>query len=183
VFRFAQTFDDMNAVLAFLRDTANVRAFGIDTTRLVIAGHSMGGMVAVRTAANDHRVRGAILISAGDMGARRKTPRDSVIKGMSENMESLAGVTAAQMADEMMTAGPAWAFERSVPGLAHVPLLVLTADDGLAPSADALVKKVRAAGNTRVTTLHVATDHSWSDRRIALEAAVIRWLDPIAQGR
>ena len=183
VVRFAQTFDDMNAVLAFLRDTANARALGIDTMRLVIAGHSMGGMVVVRTAANDHRLRGAILISAADMGARRKAPRDSVIKGMAGNMESLAGVTAAQMADEIMAAGPAWAFDRAVPGLAHVPLLVLTADDGLAPSADALVKKLRAAGNTHVTTQHVATDHSWSDRRIELEAAVIRWLDPIAQGR
>jgi pimeloyl-ACP methyl ester carboxylesterase len=177
-FRFAQTFEDMDALLAFLRDTANVRKLGIDTTRLVIAGHSMGGMVVVRTAANDHRLRGAILISAADMGAG-KAPRDSVIKRMAGNMESLAGVTAEQMADEIMTAGRAWAFVRAVGALSNVPLLVLTSDDGLAPSAESFVKNVRAAGNTRVATLHVATDHSWSDRRIALEAAVIRWLDAL----
>jgi 5-enolpyruvylshikimate-3-phosphate synthase len=27
-----------------------------------------------------------------------------------------------------------------------------------------------------VKTLHVPTDHSWSDHRIALESAVISWL-------
>ncbi|HEX4682807.1 MAG TPA: alpha/beta hydrolase [Gemmatimonadaceae bacterium] len=177
-FRFAQTFEDMDAVLAFLRDPANARRLGVDTARLVIAGHSMGGMVVVQTAAHDHRLEGAILISAADMGKRRTgVPRDSVIKGMAGDMESLAGVTAEQMADEIMGKGPAWRFDRASDGLAGIPLLVLTSDDGLGPSADTLVMKVRAAGNKRVTTEHQATDHSWSDRRIALEAAVIRWLD------
>jgi hypothetical protein len=41
-----------------------------------------------------------------------------------------------------------------------MPLLVLTANDGLAPQADRLVGEVRARGNTRVTTLHEPTDHS-----------------------
>src|SRR5262245_64092735 len=36
-----------------------------------------------------------------------------------------------------------------------------------------LVRAVRAAGNANVTTAHQNTDHSWSDKRIALEAAVL----------
>jgi uncharacterized protein len=55
--------------------------------------------------------------------------------------------------------------------------LVLTSDDGGAPAANALVKAVRAKGNTSVTVVHEATDHSWSDKRIALESAVLQWLD------
>jgi hypothetical protein len=39
---------------------------------------------------------------------------------------------------------------------------------------------VRAQGNARVTAMHVATDHGWSDRRIALQDAVIRWLQALA---
>ena len=31
-------------------------------------------------------------------------------------------------------------------------------------------------GNRHVTLTHRATDHSWSDQRIELEANVIRWL-------
>ena len=91
-------------------------------------------------------------------------------------MESLAGVSAAEMADELIAHGEAWRFVRAEAGLARVPLLVLTSDDGLAPQVAELVAAARAAGNPRVTTQHVATDHGWSDRRIALETAVIRWL-------
>ena len=61
-------------------------------------------------------------------------------------------------------------------GLAHRPLLVLSSDDGLAPGTDALAAAVRGVKGARVTTLHVATDHGWSDRRIRLETEVIRWL-------
>jgi len=60
---------------------------------------------------------------------------------------------------------------------------VLTSDDGLAPMSDSLVAYVRRAGNRRVTLVHEATDHSWSDRRIALETAVIRWLQELPAPR
>jgi fructoselysine-6-P-deglycase FrlB-like protein len=60
--------------------------------------------------------------------------------------------------------------------LAKTPLLVLSADDGLAPGTDRLVKEIEAAGGTKVTTLHAATDHSWSDHRIYLETTIVNWL-------
>ena len=44
-FRFAQNLEDAPAVLAYLRDPANATKLGIDTQRIVIAGHSMGGWV------------------------------------------------------------------------------------------------------------------------------------------
>jgi len=61
---------------------------------------------------------------------------------------------------------------------------VLSSDDGLAPGTDALAAAVRGVKGSRVTALHVATDHGWSDRRIRLESEVIRWiatLRPVAQ--
>ncbi len=176
-FRFAQNLEDADAVLAFLRDTANVRALGIDTTRIVLAGHSMGGWVTALTASHDRRLRGAILISAADMGRQRGRPRADVVASAAGNMESLAGTTAEEMADELIAHGAEWSMGRAAPGLASLPLLVITSDDGLAAGADSLVKDVRARGNRRVSTVHIATDHGYSDRRIALEAAVLRWLD------
>ncbi|GJG85189.1 hypothetical protein tb265_03700 [Gemmatimonadetes bacterium T265] len=180
-FRFAQVLGDAAAALAFVRDSATVRALGIDTTRLVLGGHSMGGWATAHTAAADGRLRGAFLLSAADMGREGGAPRAQLVAGMADNMESLAGVTAEQMADELAANGDRWRFDRAVGGLARVPLLVLTSDDGLAPPADALAAALRAAGNARVTTRHVATDHAWSDRRIALEAAVIDWLRTLAR--
>jgi acetyl esterase/lipase len=178
-FRFANNLEDANAVLAFLRDPANAHTLGIDTTRLVIAGHSMGGWVTALTAAHDRGLRGAILISMADMSRLGSAPRAAIVKRMSENMESLAGVTAESMADELIAGAPKWHVADATPGLARLPLLVITSNDGLAPQGDALVKAVRAKGNASVTTVHYPTDHSYSDKRIAVEGAVLEWLERI----
>jgi hypothetical protein len=39
-----------------------------------------------------------------------------------------------------------------------------------------LVRAIQTKGGHKVTALHVATDHGWSDHRIALESVVITWL-------
>jgi pimeloyl-ACP methyl ester carboxylesterase len=175
-FRFAQTLEDARAVLAYLRDPANTAKLGIDTHRIVMIGHSMGGWVVAHTAANDHELVGAILISAGDMGRLAEAPRDRVVATMAEDMESLSGVTAESMADDVRAEAKAFRMENAAAGLSQMPLLALTSDDGLAPDTSALVRAIEAKGGHKVTALHFATDHSWSDRRIALESEIIKWL-------
>ncbi len=57
-----------------------------------------------------------------------------------------------------------------------MPLLAITADDGLASDTDSLVSAIRAAGGHEVTPRHFATDHNYSDRRIGLESVILGWL-------
>ncbi len=175
-FRFSQNLEDADAVLAYLRDPINVRRLGIDTQRIVIAGHSMGGWVAVHTASHDRSLIGAIIISAADVGKQGDWPRARLVALMADSTAPLAGVTAESMADEVRTLGKAFRFESAAAGLTKIPLLALTADDGLAPCTDALVRAIREEGGHEVTSIHVATDHSWSDHRIALESTIITWL-------
>lgn len=180
-FSFAGNLEDADAVLAFVNDTANARKLGIDTRRIVIAGHSMGGWVTVHSASHHPELLGAIIICAADMGASGTRPRDAVIASMADDMESLAGVTPESMADEVIKNSAKFRFDAAAKGLARTPLLVLTSDDGLAPHSDRLVKSLRALGNKRITVVHQPTDHGWSDRRIALETAVINWLQAIVR--
>ena len=183
-FRFDHTVEDAAAVLAFLRDTANVRALAIDTTRLVVAGHSMGGWVAALTASRDARLRGAVLISAADMGlVGASLKRDEAVPFMADNMESLAGGTAATFADDLLAGAERRRMTAAAQGLVRLPLLVLTADDSLASHSDSLVAAIRRLGGAHVTTMHAATDHSWSDRRVSLISAVLRWLDATVPAR
>jgi len=100
-FSFSQNLEDADAVLAFLRDPAHARSLGIDPKNIAIAGHSMGGWVVAHTAAHDHALIGAILISAADMGHDGEQARDAVVKQMADDMEGLAGVTAESLADEL----------------------------------------------------------------------------------
>jgi pimeloyl-ACP methyl ester carboxylesterase len=176
-FRFDNTVEDAAAVLAFLRDTATARALAIDTTRIVIGGHSMGGWAAALAAARDSRLRGAVLISAADIGLVGTMKRSDAVPFMAENMESLAGGTAESFADDLIAGAERRRLTATAPRLVRMPLLILTSDDGLAAHSDSLVAAIRRLGGTRVTTVHAATDHSWSDRRVALESAVLRWLD------
>jgi len=180
-FRFAQNLQDADAVLAFLRDPVNSQALGIDTTHLVLAGHSMGGWVTVLTAAHQHGLEGAVLISAADMTAFGGATRAQVVAGMASDMESLAGTSPEQMADEIIAHKADWGFATAYDGLASMPMLVITSNDGLAPSNDALVAAVRKRGNTRIATAHFPTDHSYSDQRIAMESAVIAWLQKLVR--
>jgi pimeloyl-ACP methyl ester carboxylesterase len=176
VYRFTQNLEDADAVLAYLRDPASAARLGIDTQRIAIAGHSMGGWVVAHTAAHDHALLGAILISAGDMGHLGEEPQDRLVADMADNMEGLAGVTAQSMADENRANAKAFRMENAAAGLTQTPLLVLTSDDGLAPDSDALVHAIEAKGGHKITIIHFATDHSWSDHRIALESAILAWL-------
>lgn len=178
-FRFAHNPEDADAVLAYLRDPSNAAKLGVDTRRIVIAGHSMGGWVVAHTAAQDHALRGAILISMADMGLTGGRPRAQAVAAMADDMETLADVTPESMVDELAAHPKQFVVTGTAAGLAQIPLLAITANDHLAAQTDALVAAIKAKGGTRVTAVHLDTDHSYSDRRIALESIVITWLSEL----
>ncbi|HSI18014.1 MAG TPA: alpha/beta hydrolase, partial [Sphingomonas sp.] len=176
-YRFANDLADADAVLAWIRNPTNAAALGLDTRRVVMMGHSLGGWATALTAAHDKGLIGAALISPGNIGLIGKLPRAVAIKVFGDNgMEALADTSPTIMADEAIAHADAYDFVKAGPKLIAAPLLVLTSDDGLAAPADALVAGAKAAGNAHVTAVHVATDHGWSDARIRLESEIIRWL-------
>ena len=175
-YSFVQNLQDADAVLAYLRAPENVAKLQIDTRKMVLAGHSMGGWVTVMTAAHDRALAGAILISAADMGQLGKMEHKKLVAEMADNMEGLAGVTPESMASEDTQNAQAFGFANAIPGLKDVPMLVLSANDELAPQTDALIQAIQAEGGHNIKSIHAATDHSWSDRRIFLESSVIEWL-------
>jgi uncharacterized protein len=174
-FRFANTLEDARAVLAYLRSAAVAKKLGIAAQRIVIGGHSMGGWVAALTAETDSALAGTILISAANMGSDYGQTHEQALKGMAEDMETLASTSPARMVEELERDRARFDWTPGAAGLAKRPLLVLSSDDGLATMTDALAAEVRGASG-RVTSVHVATDHGWSDRRIRLQSEVIRWL-------
>lgn len=175
-FRFAQNPDDARAVLAYLRSPANAAKLGVNTRQMVLMGHSMGGWVTTLVAGGDDGLLGAGLISAANMGVMRGLDRPGIVQMAAENSETLAGTSPEIMADELIAERPKFDFLQAAPGLAKMPLLVLSSDDGLAPQTDQLIAAVRANGGKRITAYHVATDHGWNDKRVLLQTHVIRWL-------
>ncbi len=182
-FSFTHSLEDADTVVAWMRDPANVAKFHLDPRRIFVAGHSMGGMMAASAAAHDPKIAGLVMISAWDIGAAgphfadpdfRKKQLES---GFAEEVIPLGGVTADALMDEAVANAAKWDFVDYTPVLKSRPALILTADDGLTPDNDRLTAALKSAGDSDVTAMHMATDHSYSDRRIALESEVVRWLE------
>ncbi len=88
-------------------------------------------------------------------------------------MAPLAGTTPESLANEVTANAAAWNFAGLAPKLADRPVTIITSDDGFAPPCDALVEALHKLGAHAVSATHMATDHSYSDHRIALEQNVL----------
>ncbi len=188
-FSFTHSIEDTQSAIAYLRDPANAKNLRSDPRYIVLIGHSMGGFLARYVAAQDPAIKAVGLISAADMGVDRvqslKPEQQNIaVAGLArgfaaEGMAPLAGCTPESLAKEVVANAAAWNIPNLAPKLATRPVLVMTSDDGLAPSNDAFVAALHKAGATEVSTVHLTTDHSYSDQRIALEKAVLETLEDL----
>lgn len=176
-FSFSNSIEDTQAAIHFLRDPDNVKKFGIDLKRIVLIGHSMGGFMVAYAGAHDPGVAGVGMISAWNIGATFMRPMDKeAIAGFRENASRLAGTTADELLAEGKRNAAQWNFSDYAPALKDRPVLILESNDGLGPDDQAMADALRKAGDTQVSGAHIATDHGYSDHRIALQALVLTWL-------
>ena len=180
-FSFAASRADGEAALAFLRDPANVAKYRIDPTRIVVAGHSMGGFMAADAVAGDPKAVGAILIDAWDIGKEKAAlidpaQRKAAMEDLRSNTPPLAGTSAELLAKEIETTSVKLDLEALSARIADRPLLLIGAEHAGAPTTRKLAAAARQAQAKALTESYMDTDHSFSDSRIALEAEVLRWL-------
>ncbi len=188
-FSFTHSMEDTQAAIAFLRDPATVKKLRVDSSRIVLIGHSMGGFMASYEAAQDSAIQAIGMISAWDIGreglaAVNPGNEEAAVKPLAaslaeDGLSPLAGCTAESLAREILANRSRWDFVDYAGKLAPRPVLITTSDDGLAPSEGALADALRKVGDAKVTLAHMATDHGYSDHRIALETAVIEWLETL----
>jgi acetyl esterase/lipase len=171
-FSFGHTIEDAHAALAWLRSPA-AAAFGVDPRRIVALGHSMGGFDTAMLG-DDRGLSGYVLISAADVGRRAAQP--DFATGSADEI-SYTNATAATLAAEARAHAADWAWAPRTAMMAGRPVLIVTSDDGLAPTGEAAAAAIVAAGGPKPTLVHMTTDHSFNDHRIALAATVVKWLE------
>lgn len=67
-FSFANSLEDIGAALEWLKQAETRDRFHVDTTAIVLGGHSFGGAIALAYAAADSSVRHVISIAGNDLG-------------------------------------------------------------------------------------------------------------------
>jgi pimeloyl-ACP methyl ester carboxylesterase len=175
-FSFSHVIEDSRAGLAWLRDPTNDAKYRIDPKTIVVMGHSMGGFATVMLS-NDKDVAGSVVISGGDIGGHLAAMKGKPASAFREDWgddASYTNMTLDEMIADVAANRDHWDWRTNAARLVRRPLLVLTSNDGLKPEGDVLSSAAAPGG--KVTAIHMETDHSYNDHRIALAAAIVGWL-------
>jgi uncharacterized protein len=185
-FSFSNAIEDTQAAVQFLRDPENAKKYRSDATKIAVVGHSMGGFLGLYVTAHDSALLGMTAISAWDLGLVAMRPdSDARTRTFHNASPRLAGTTPEGMLAEAKQNAAKWNYVDWAPDLKTRPVLVVESRDGNDPDNRALAEALRKAGDPHVTEVAMETDHGYNDHRIALQAAVLNWLQSlgIAQGK
>jgi len=176
-FSFGNAIEDTQTVLAWARDSQNAKKYRIDPDQIVLIGHSMGGFMAA-AAGRDPTVMGVAMLAAWNIGAIARKVQDpaKTKRQIQSNILPLSGCTADGLYAEVQAHKEDWDYNLFIRQLKMHPVLVISADDNFHDDNDAFVSAMKAAGATRITSIHLPTDHLFDDHRIALQIAVLDWL-------
>jgi pimeloyl-ACP methyl ester carboxylesterase len=182
-FSIAGAVEDAEAAMAFLKQPDNAAKYGIDTRRLAVGGHSMGGFAAARYAAAHEDVAGVVLLDAWNAGADAKelqgnaAARTALLADLASDLGTSLGATdAAALLAELERHGDDWDLMALAPALAARPALIVGAEFGGGAGNKALADAIRAQGKGKSVAVTLHSDHAFADHRIQLAAIVVDWL-------
>jgi len=179
-FSFANVIEDTQAAIQFLRDSENAKEYRMDPKKIVLIGHSMGGFMAACAASRDPEVAGLVMISAWNIGATMSGPKETHrVDRIPSASSRLAGTTPAGLQAEAEANAAKWNYLDYAEALRNRPVLIVESHDRNLSYNKEMKEALQKAGNTRVTEAYLETDHSYSDHRIALQVAVLEWLDTV----
>jgi len=184
---------DVRNVLARVKSPAAAASWGIDGARIALAGHSMGGGLALVAAAHDPAVRCVAALAPGNAAVQARMARNDPsyrqlwIDGLEAPTRRPAppirfppGVTGAQIVDYLVAHVDDVDLVRAAPLLAGRQVLVVAAsDDRLAPPVQhvqPLLDALHQAGAVGVRSVFLAADHNFTDQRERVAGLVAGWL-------
>jgi pimeloyl-ACP methyl ester carboxylesterase len=184
MFSRTHALEDVHAALRWVRSGAVARKFRINSSRVALVGHSMGGWLALMAAAADPAVVCVAGLDSRNVGAyglllRRDKSAESALVAANDSLTApgapyrVEGGGAALVA-EMKANAERWDATARAQALSDRPILLVSAV--FTADKDSLVAALNRARARRVTALAWRTDHSFSDKRFALARVVVGWL-------
>lgn len=177
-YSFSHSIEDVQAVLAYLRTPASAERLRVDPQRLVLVGHSVGGVLAGVVAAGDRGILAVAMISAANRRLAMARPgwEPQLTEHFREEMGPLRGTTPQALMSELKAHAQQWDLVQLAPLWKPRPVLIVRSDDAFDAEDAAFAAVARASDPAHVTDVHLATDHAYSDARIALARAVLTWI-------
>lgn len=185
-FSFSAALEDVKAVKDFLKNPENAARYRINTHRISVVGHSMGGFMALHATALDPSMRCTVSIAGANLGlwgfSAKSDPAaaDGVASALDGATGPLHGTSGVALRDELVTHADTFHLPTLATALKNNRLLLIGGQrDGVVPLEahhQPLVAALDKAGAEHVDTEILDADHAFSDKRIALARAVVDWL-------
>ena len=181
-FAFANLKEDVAAALKFLRGNAAI--YRVDTAKLSLVGHSMGGFVALKGASQDPEVMCTIGLSVANLGhiaeqmLNNPEQRLSFTKG-GEALFMLNGFDIKASVAEIIQDRSEYNTTNFGPALAGKSVLLITGteDTIVPPTSQAMnVEAYKKIAGLMLSHHQISGDHSFSQSRIKLQRLVVDWL-------
>ena len=186
-FSFENARADVAGVLSEVRSPEFVAEHRADPQHVALVGHSMGGFLALMTASEDPAVRCAASLAGANLGSLGRAlaadpaqapAAEQQIDAWSGPIHGFDGALAAKSA---VAHADTWDLVQRAPLLAEKHLLLVAGTRDTNTPIDVhhrpLVAALHAAGASHVDEQIFASDHAFSDARIALTRALVAWLD------
>ena len=180
-FSQSSAIEDTAEAVRFLRDPANAAKYRSDPQRLVVVGHSLGGFLAGYEASHDPDITAVAMIAAVNLGRVNADPkeREARLKRWETQLHPIRGASAPELFAEAERHTKDWDYVQWADALRARPVLLVEADDQNHADMEALAGALRQKSAVALNQVAVATDHGFSDHRIALQTIVVEWLEKV----
>ena len=184
LFSFSNMLEDVPAAISFLRTAKIAKRYRVDSQQIILIGHSMGGFAAIMSGLRDSSIRSVASISGWNLGisgeeaSNDKKIYQKIVDEWRDNLAPLKIASAEALADDLVNHYSEWQLVKHAPEMSQKSLLLIAARrDIFARNHTPVVKALQSIKATDFKEVIIESDHSYSDRRIALANVIISWLD------
>jgi pimeloyl-ACP methyl ester carboxylesterase len=188
IYSHTKALKDIAAAMQWLQQAQVQERFKVITARIVLAGYSNGGGLALAYAARDPSIRRVISFAGNDFGEfARQMQRDAAFaEGMrawllsTRAPEGLARFDLDADLQELMAHPDIFGASENAEKLADRSILIFGGWEDQGPTIDQyqlpLYRALKGAGAEKVTFIVYHTDHSFGNVRHRLAADIVEWI-------
>lgn len=178
--------EDADAAIDFFRSEKCKKSYRVDPEKIILIGHSLGGFTSLMTAANHPEIKQVVSLAGFNVGLYGESlfKSDKLAKAAVElwkdSMSPLKGITAEEFVNNAIENREKWNLVNMAERLKdHSILMVAGGRDDIATVKEhheALVNALEKSKAANLKSIILDSDHSFSDKRIALSEVVLSWL-------
>lgn len=185
-FSFLHSLEDVQATLTFIRKADVASEHRIDTSKIILIGHSFGGFLALKTASVDPTIQHVAALSPVNFGVfgqlllEQEGFENRLYSTLKESAFFLNGSTPEMLLNQIRTHQADWNTVNLVPTLLNRHFcLTAASDDAELPKAyfhDPLVQALTELDPPEFEHHVFETDHAYMGVRDELTQTLLRWL-------